>query len=252
MQHQLIGGPTRAYNPPYPAPPGKRWVIVPEQPSSNKTPQMRCLEDNSTADTSEAQTPRPGPEPLPVPPPVLPLPIPKSRDAEPENRTDTSTDDDKTPKLQTNESDKLCVKEILTRMEQAAKESRAELQQGLAILMQTLNWLKNIGVQNNQTYERLLTLGAEHKKATVQYSAQFKEQHGTLMELTRAVEGHDAERESQMDTLTRSMKEITENVRTIAQARVPHAQQELTKDIGRNAVRCQRAADKLTDLILNV
>ena len=85
-----------------------------------------------------------------------------------------------------------------------------------------------------------------------QDSAQFKEQHGTLMELTRVVEGWDAERKSQMDTLTKSMTELAENVRTIAQARVPLAQQELTKDIGRNAVRCQRAADKLTDLILNV
>ena len=83
---------------------------------------------------------------------------------EPEIKTDNSTDDDETPKLQTNESDKLYVRETLTRMEQAAKESRAELQQGLAILMQTLNWLKNIGVQNNQTYQRLLTLGAEHKR----------------------------------------------------------------------------------------
>ena len=55
-----------------------------------------------------------------------------------------------------------------------------------------------------------------------------------------------------MDTLTKSMTELAENVRTIAQARVPLAQQELTKDIGRNAVRCQRAADKLTNLILKV
>ena len=279
-EHQPIGGSTRAYNPPhqmtakiqpnpvwptpgqpnpviscsqmrnnrrkrqratqgavtYPvqraAPPGQRWILVPEQPSSNETPQTRCLEDNSTPGTSEAPPPQPGPEP--------------------EIKTDNSTDDDETPKLQTNESDKLYVRETVTRMEQAARESRTELQQGLAILMQILNWLKNIGVQNNQTYQRLLTLGAEHKKATAQSSAQFQEQHGTLMELTRVVEGYDAERESQMDMLTRSMTELVENVRTIAQARVPHAQQELTKDIGRNAVRCQQAADKLTDLILNV
>ena len=63
------------------------------------------------------------------------------------------------------------------------------------------------------------------------------------MELTRVVEGNDAERKSQMDTMTRSMTELDENVRTIAQARVPHAQQELTKDIGRNPVRCQQAAN---------
>ena len=72
------------------------------------------------------------------------------------------------------------------------------------------------------------------------------------MELTRVVEGCDAKRKSQMDTPTSSMTELAENVRTITQARVPHEQQELTKVIGRNAVRCQRAADKLTDLILNV
>ena len=72
------------------------------------------------------------------------------------------------------------------------------------------------------------------------------------MELTRVVEESGAERESQMDMLTRSMTELAENVRTIAQARVPHAQQELTEEIGRNAVICQQAADKLTDLILNV
>ena len=72
------------------------------------------------------------------------------------------------------------------------------------------------------------------------------------MELTRVVEESGAERESQMDMLTRSMTELAENVRTIAQARVPHAQQELTKESGRNPVICQQAADKLTNLILNV
>ena len=160
-------------------------------------------------------------------------------------------ENDRTPRLQINGPNKLYVEETLARMEQAAKESRAEIQQGLAILVQTLNWLKNIGVQNNRTYERLVTLRAEHKKATVQSSDQFKTQHETLMELTRVVEESDAECESQMDTLTRSMTELAENVWTIAQARVPQAQQELTKDIGRNALRCQKAADKLTDLILN-
>ena len=65
------------------------------------------------------------------------------------------------------------------------------------------------------------------------------------------VEETDAERESQMDMLTRSMPELAEKTRMIAQAGVPHAQQDLTKDIERNAVICQNAADKLTNLILN-
>ena len=160
-------------------------------------------------------------------------------------------EDGRTPKLQIDGSDKLYVEETLARMEQAAKESRAELQKGLAILVQTLNWLKSIGVQNNQTYQGLVTLRAEHEKATVQSTVQFKTQQEALMELTKMVEETDAERKSHMDTLTRSMTELAEKTRMIAQAGVPHAQQELTKDIGRNAVICQNAADKLTNLILN-
>ena len=70
----------------------------------------------------------------------------------------------RTPRLQIDGSDKLYVEETLARMEQVAKESRAELQKGFAILVQTLNWLKSIGVQNNQTYQELVTLRAEHKK----------------------------------------------------------------------------------------
>ena len=115
------------------------------------------------------------------------------------------------------------MEETLARMEQAAKESRAELQQGLAILVQTLNWLKNIGVQNNRTYEGLAAVRAEHKRATVKSAAQFGTQHEALRELTRVVEESDAESKSQMDTLTTT--ELAENVWTIAQARVPHAQQ---------------------------
>ena len=65
------------------------------------------------------------------------------------------------------------------------------------------------------------------------------------------VESTDANRESQMETLTRSMTELAEKTRMIAQARVPHAQQELTKNLGMNLVRCQDAADKLTRLIEN-
>ena len=125
-------------------------------------------------------------------------------------------ENDRTPRLQIDGSDKLYVEETLARMEQAAKDSRAELQKGLAILVQTLNWPKSIGVQNNQTYEGLVTLRAEHEKATVQSTAQFKTQHEALMELKRVVEESDAECESQMDTLTRSMTELDENVWTIA------------------------------------
>ena len=65
------------------------------------------------------------------------------------------------------------------------------------------------------------------------------------------VEETDANRESQMDMLTRTMTELAEKTWMIAQARVPHAQQELTKDIRRNAVICQNAADTLTRLIKN-
>ena len=97
------------------------------------------------------------------------------------------------------------MEETLARMEQAAKESRAELQKGLAILVQTLNWLKSIGVQNNQTYQELVTLRAEQEKATVQSTVQFKTQQEALMELTKMVEETDAECKSHMDTLPRSM-----------------------------------------------
>ena len=62
------------------APPGQHWILVPAQPSSNKTPQTRCLEYNSTAGASEAQPSQSGPESLSMPqpqPPVLPQLIPK-------------------------------------------------------------------------------------------------------------------------------------------------------------------------------
>ena len=65
------------------------------------------------------------------------------------------------------------------------------------------------------------------------------------------VEETNANSESQMDTLTRSMTELAKKTWMIAKARVPHAQQELTKDIRRNAVICQNAADTLTRLIEN-
>ena len=143
------------------------------------------------------------------------------------------------------------MEETLARMEQTATASQAELQKGLAILEQTLNWLKNIGVQNNQTYQDLVALRTVHEKATAQSTVQFKAQQKALMELTKMVEATDASRESQMETLTRSMTELAKDVLTIAQARVPLAQQELTKDIRRNALICQNATNKLTDLILN-
>ena len=65
------------------------------------------------------------------------------------------------------------------------------------------------------------------------------------------VEATGANNESQMETLTRSMTELAEKTRMIAQTRVPHAQQELTKNLGMKAVRCQDAANKLTRLIEN-
>ena len=106
-------------------------------------------------------------------------------------------------------------------------------------------------MQNNQTYQELVALRTVHKKATAQSTVQFKTQQETLMEMTKMVEATGANRESQMETLTRLMTELAKKTRMIAQTRVPHAQQELTKDIGRNAVRCQDAADKLNRLILN-
>ena len=65
------------------------------------------------------------------------------------------------------------------------------------------------------------------------------------------VEATDANHESQMETLTRSMTELAKKTQMIAQARVPHAQQELTKNLGMNEVGCQDVADKLTRLIEN-
>ena len=108
-----------------------------------------------------------------------------------------------------------------------------------------------MGVQNNQTYQELVALRTVHKKATAQYTVQFKTQQESLKELTKMVEATGANRESQMEMLTRSMTEIAKKTRMIAQTRVPHAQQELTKNLGMNAVRCQDAADKLTRLIEN-
>ena len=108
------------------APPGQDWILVPAQPSGNETPQTKCLEYNSTAGASEAQPLQPGPEQLSVPqpqPPVLPPLIPKPRDTEPEIGIDTSMENDRTPRLQIDGSDKLYVEETLARMEQAAKES---------------------------------------------------------------------------------------------------------------------------------
>ena len=64
-------------------------------------------------------------------------------------------------------------------------------------------------------------------------------------------ESTDANRDYQMETLTMSMTELSEKTLMIAQARVPHAQQELTKNLGMNAVRCQDATDKMTRLIEN-
>ena len=160
-------------------------------------------------------------------------------------------EDGRTSKLQVDGSDKLNMEETLARMEQTATASQAELQKGLAILEKTLNWLKNIGVQNNQAYQDLVALRTVHKKSTSQPTVQFKAQQEALMELTKIVEATDANCESQMETLTRSMTELAEKTGMIAQARVPLAQQELTKNLGMNVVRCQEAADKLTRLIKN-
>ena len=206
------------------APPGQHWILVPTQPSGNEIPQTRHLEYNSTGGALEAQPPQPRPEPLSVlqlQQPVLPPLIPKPQATEPVLGKDTSMEDRRTPKLQVEGSDKLYVEETLARMEQAAKESRAELQKGLAILVQTLNWLKSIGVQNNQTYQGLVTLRAEHEKATVQSTVQFKTQQEALMVLIKMVGETEAERESHMDMLTRSMTELAENVRTIAKLEFP-------------------------------
>ena len=131
-------------------------------------------------------------------------------------------EDGRTSKLQVDGSDKLYMEETLARMEQAAKASRAELLKGLAILEQMLNWLKNIGVQNNQTYQELVALRTVHKKATAQSTVKFKTQQESLKELTKMVEATGANRESQMKTLTRSMRELAEKTRMIAQTRVSH------------------------------
>ena len=93
-------------------------------------------------------------------------------------------------------------------MEQTAKASQTELQKGLAILENTLNWLKNIGVQNNWINQDIVALRTVHKNTTDQSTVQFKAQQEELMELTKMVEATDANRESQMETLTRSMTEL--------------------------------------------
>ena len=90
-----------------------------------------------------------------------------------------------------------------------------------------------------------------HEKATAQSTVQFKAQQEALMELTKLVEATGANCKSQMEMLMRLMTELAEKSWMIAQTRIPHAQQELTKDLGRNAVRCQDAADKLCRLIEN-
>ena len=101
------------------------------------------------------------------------------------------------------------------------------------------------------TYQDLVTLRTVHENATAQSTVQFKAQQEVLMELTKMVEATDANRESQMETLTRAMTELAKKTWMIAQARVPHAQQELTKNLGMIIVRCQDATDKLTRLIEN-
>ena len=93
-------------------------------------------------------------------------------------------------------------------MEQTAKASQTELQKGLAILENTLNWLKNIGVQNNWINQDIVALRTVHENTTDQSTVQFKAQQEELMELTKMVEATDANRESQMETLTRLMTEL--------------------------------------------
>ena len=226
------------------APPGQQWILVPTQYSGNEVHQQyvgqRYLECKNTGGAPKAQPPQTRPEPLPVlqlQQPVLPSLIPEPQATEPVLGKGRSMEDKRTSKLQVDGSNRLHVIDTLARIEETAKTSQAELQKGLAIIEKTQSWLGNIGVQSKRQADQ----------STVQFEAQQK----ALMELTKMVEAADANCESQMETLTRSMTELAEKTRMIAQARVPHAQQELTKNLGMKVVRCHDAVDKLTKLIEN-
>ena len=96
-----------------------------------------------------------------------------------------------------------------------------------------------------------MALKVVHKSTTAQSYIQFTAQQEALTELTTMVETTDANSKSQMETLMRSMTELAEKTWMLAQARVPHTQQKMMKNLGMNIVRCQDANKNLARQIEN-
>ena len=279
VNHQVLG----AAPPPAPAPgpgpqppsqPGQQWILVPNQPSGNamyqqqyagqnqyKAPQTGYLEYENHGGAPGALPPQPSQDPLPVlqlQQPVLPPLIPKPQATEPVLGKDTNMEEERISKLQVDGSDGFNVADTWARIEEIAKTRQKELQKGLASLEKMLYWMGSLGVQSQRQADRIdrinqdiVALKVVHESTTAQSTIQFKTQQEMLTELTLMLEAVDANRKSQMKTLMGSMRELGEKTWMIAQARVPHAQQEMMKNLGMNVVRCQDAAEQLTRLIEN-